>query len=126
MPLQRRLPKFGFKNINRVEYRGINLDVLQKLADKKKLSAIDPTVLIENGLTSKNDRIKILGRQFDGVCGKEWSMALTAFRLLRESLCRYAIEDCAVRTDNVQRAVGVGWVGCHADRIAGQGAGEWN
>lgn len=62
MPLQRRLPKFGFKNINRVEYRGINLDVLQSLADKKKVSVIDLAVLRANGLASKNDRIKILGR----------------------------------------------------------------
>jgi large subunit ribosomal protein L15 len=62
MPLQRRVPKFGFKNINRVEYRGINIDTLQKLADEKKLTKIDPQSLIENGLASKNDLIKILGR----------------------------------------------------------------
>src|SRR3954470_22435684 len=62
MPLQRRLPKFGFKNINRIEFHGINLDSIQKLVDAKKVSAIDPAVLAENGLASKNDRIKILGR----------------------------------------------------------------
>jgi large subunit ribosomal protein L15 len=62
MPLQRRLPKFGFKNINRVEYRGINLDTLQKLAEEKNLNAISFETLQENGLASKNDRIKILGR----------------------------------------------------------------
>jgi large subunit ribosomal protein L15 len=62
MPLQRRVPKFGFKNINRVEYRSVNLDVLQKLADEKKLSAIDFDTLISNGFASKNDLIKILGR----------------------------------------------------------------
>jgi len=62
MPLQRRLPKFGFKNRNRVEYRGINLDVLQGLVDNKKVKAIDPEVLIKNGLASKKDLIKILGR----------------------------------------------------------------
>lgn len=62
MPLQRRLPKFGFKNINRVEYSGINLDVLQGLADKKGLSVINQDALIANGLVSKNERIKILGR----------------------------------------------------------------
>jgi large subunit ribosomal protein L15 len=61
MPLQRRVPKFGFKNINRIEHRGINLDVLQKLADKGT-STIDLTALIANGLAGKNDRIKILGR----------------------------------------------------------------
>ena len=62
MPLYRRVPKFGFKNINRVEYRGINIDALQKLADDKKLSAVDVDVLVENGLASKKDLVKILGR----------------------------------------------------------------
>ena len=62
MPLQRRIPKVGFKNINRVEYRGINLDALQILADKTKSGTIDLTVLMDNGLASRNDLIKILGR----------------------------------------------------------------
>lgn len=62
MPLQRRVPKFGFKNINRVEYRGINLDVLQDLVDNKGIKTIDPAILAENGLASKKDLIKILGR----------------------------------------------------------------
>src|SRR5438132_9101168 len=62
MPLQRRLPKFGFTNLFRKEYNGINLDSIQKLAESKKLSAIDPAILIENGLASKNDLVKILGR----------------------------------------------------------------
>lgn len=62
MPLQRRLPKFGFKNINRVEYRGINLDTLQILAETKNVEVITFDTLIDNGLASKNDRIKILGR----------------------------------------------------------------
>ena len=62
MPLQRRVPKFGFKNINRVEYHGINLDVLQKLAEAKKITEFTPEVLIANGVASKNDLIKILGR----------------------------------------------------------------
>lgn len=62
MPLQRRLPKFGFKNINRVEYRGINLDTLQTLADKKNLAAITFETLQQNGLAGKHDLIKILGR----------------------------------------------------------------
>jgi large subunit ribosomal protein L15 len=62
MPLFRRVPKFGFKNINRKEYQGVNLDTLQKLADDKNISVVDQTVLIENGLASKNDLIKILGR----------------------------------------------------------------
>jgi large subunit ribosomal protein L15 len=62
MPLQRRVPKFGFKNINRKDYKGINLDVLQQLAERTKLEAITIDVLIENGFASKNDLIKILGR----------------------------------------------------------------
>ena len=62
MPLQRRVPKFGFKNINRKEFRGINLDMLQKLADEKAVENVDLAVLVENGLASKNDLVKILGR----------------------------------------------------------------
>ena len=62
MPLQRRVPKFGFKNISRVEYHGINLDVLQGLAEQKKLSTIDVETLVNNGLASKKERVKILGR----------------------------------------------------------------
>lgn len=62
MSLVRRVPKFGFKNFNRVEYKGINLDVLQQLAEKKQLTVIDQDVLIQSGYVSKNDRIKILGR----------------------------------------------------------------
>lgn len=62
MPLQRRLPKFGFKNINRVEYRGINLDTLQTLADKLNVSSITFETLQANGMAGKNDLIKILGR----------------------------------------------------------------
>lgn len=62
MPLQRRLPKFGFKNMNRVEYKGINLDSIQQLADKKKLATIDIEALRANGLAGKNDLVKILGR----------------------------------------------------------------
>jgi large subunit ribosomal protein L15 len=62
MPLQRRVPKFGFKNINRVEYKGVNLDMLQRLADDKNLAVIDQQALMANGIVSKNDLIKILGR----------------------------------------------------------------
>ncbi|MCQ2228968.1 MAG: 50S ribosomal protein L15 [Bacteroidales bacterium] len=61
MPLQRRLPKFGFKNINRVEYKAINLSFLQALAEKQNLTVVDPEVLIENGLAGRNDLVKILG-----------------------------------------------------------------
>ena len=62
MPLQRRLPKFGFKNPFRVEFHGINLDTIQKLAEDKKLKDIDAKILVENGLASSKDKIKILGR----------------------------------------------------------------
>ena len=62
MPLQRRVPKFGFKNINRVEYRGVNLDMVQSLVDRKQITEVNMEMLIENGLAHKNDRIKILGR----------------------------------------------------------------
>jgi len=62
MPLQRRVPKYGFKNINRVEYRPVNLEVLQNLANNKNITAIDPEVLIKEGIAGKNERIKILGR----------------------------------------------------------------
>lgn len=61
MPLQRRLPKFGFKNINRVEYKAINLDVLQRLADAKKLTKIDVQTLVDAGFLSGNQLVKILG-----------------------------------------------------------------
>ena len=58
----RRVPKFGFKNFNRVEYKGINLDVLQQIAEKNEIAVITREVLIQSGYVSKNDRIKILGR----------------------------------------------------------------
>lgn len=61
MPLQRRVPKFGFTNINRVEYKGINISSLQALAEKKKLTDIDVQTLIDAGLAQKSDKVKILG-----------------------------------------------------------------
>jgi large subunit ribosomal protein L15 len=62
MPLQRRVPKFGFTNPNRVEYKGVNLDSLQMLVDTKKVKEITKEVLVANGLVSKKDLVKILGR----------------------------------------------------------------
>ena len=63
MPLQRRVPKYGFKNINRKEYTGINLDTLQVLADNGKIDGIvNLDVLVANRLARKNDLVKILGR----------------------------------------------------------------
>jgi large subunit ribosomal protein L15 len=62
MPLQRRVPKFGFKNINRVEYKAINLDTLQSLAETAGLKVINFETLYTNGLVSKSDLVKILSR----------------------------------------------------------------
>jgi large subunit ribosomal protein L15 len=62
MPLQRRVPKFGFKNINRVEYKAINLDIIQSLIERKNVTEITPDVLRDNGLVSRNELVKILGR----------------------------------------------------------------
>ncbi|MHA7131178.1 50S ribosomal protein L15 [Algoriphagus namhaensis] len=61
MPLQRRVPKFGFKSFNRVEYKPINLDTLQLLAEKYNLEAIDFDTFVAHGVASKTDRVKILG-----------------------------------------------------------------
>ena len=62
MPIQRRLPKFGFKNINRVEYKAINIDIIEALAASKKLSKIGLTELREAGFISKSQLVKILGK----------------------------------------------------------------
>ena len=64
MPLQRRIPKFGFTNINRVEYKPVNLDSIQILIDNKKVKkkTIDIETLINNGFVKKKDLVKILGR----------------------------------------------------------------
>ena len=62
MPLQRRVPKFGFKNPNRVEYKGVNLDTIQALVEKTGLEVINRQIFIDNGLAGKNENIKVLGR----------------------------------------------------------------
>ena len=62
MPLQRRVPKFGFKNINRINHKGVNLDIIQKIVDTKNITEITKEVLIQNGVAQKNDLIKIMGR----------------------------------------------------------------
>jgi len=62
MPLQRRVPKYGFKNINRREYKGINIGVLQNLAEQKNIELIDRETLLSAGLISRNDLVKILGK----------------------------------------------------------------
>jgi large subunit ribosomal protein L15 len=76
MPLQRRIPKFGFTNINRVEYKGVNLDTIQELIQKKSLTVIDFETLYSNGLVSKNDRVKLLAR---GEIKSKVSIKLHAF-----------------------------------------------
>jgi large subunit ribosomal protein L15 len=62
MPLQRRVPKFGFKNNNKVYFKGLNLDVLEGLAEKTKSTNLTLQVLVDNGVVGKNDKVKILGR----------------------------------------------------------------
>jgi len=62
MPLQRRVPKFGFKNINRVEYKAINIDTLQQLAEAQSLAIINLQTLIEAGFISSSQNVKILGK----------------------------------------------------------------
>ena len=62
MPLQRRIPKGGFKNINRKEYAAVNLDVLQGIAETMKISVIDHATLVKRHLINKKEMVKILGR----------------------------------------------------------------
>ncbi|MBP7434554.1 MAG: 50S ribosomal protein L15, partial [Bacteroidales bacterium] len=62
MPLHRRAPKFGFKNIFKEIYQPINLDTIQYIVDKLNINAINPDILYENGFISKNDKVKILAR----------------------------------------------------------------
>ena len=76
MPLQRRLPKFGFNNNNRIEYKAINISVLEALAAKHNLTTINVDTLVEAGMASKNDRIKILG---NGVLNTKLEVTAHAF-----------------------------------------------
>lgn len=62
MPLQRRVPKGGFKNINRVEYTGVNLDVLQKISEEKNITVINQEVFVNRNLLGKKELVKVLGR----------------------------------------------------------------
>lgn len=79
MPLQRRLPKFGFKNINRVEYKVINLSDLQAVASEKKVDAIDVNTLVESGLASSKALIKILGDVRKGQLSSKLTVSAHAF-----------------------------------------------
>jgi large subunit ribosomal protein L15 len=76
MPLQRRVPKFGFKNINRVEYKGINLGTLQELAESNNLDKIGVDTLIAAGLVNKKSKVKILGK---GTLEKKLEVSAHAF-----------------------------------------------
>jgi len=76
MPLQRRVPKYGFKNINRVEYKGINISTLQDIADKYNLEKIDFETFIDTGLVGKNALVKILG---DGILERKLEVHAHAF-----------------------------------------------
>ena len=76
MPLQRRVPKFGFNNVNRVEYRVINISDLENLANKLNISDINPEVLKKEGLISKNDIVKVLG---NGKLTKKHNVTANAF-----------------------------------------------
>ncbi len=62
MPLQRRIPKFGFKNNNKIYYKALNLDVLELLAEKLKSPALTLAILIEEGVVNRTDKVKVLGR----------------------------------------------------------------
>jgi large subunit ribosomal protein L15 len=62
MPLQRRVPKFGFKNNNKEYFKAVNLDVLEGLAEKTKSDVLSLQALVENGIVGKNDKVKVLGR----------------------------------------------------------------
>lgn len=86
MPLYRRVPKFGFKNFNRVEYVGINIDTLNNLAETKNITNFDIEVFKQNGLISGKDKIKILGR---GELNKTVNVSAHAF----SATAKKAIED---------------------------------
>src|SRR5579863_4850794 len=65
MPFHKRIPKYGFNNINRVEFQGINLDVVQALAEKDSVKKVDKAMFVHHGVASRNDLVKILGRGAD-------------------------------------------------------------
>jgi len=78
MPLHKRIPKFGFTNINRVEYWGINIDAIAKIADEQKVTVINKEFLVNNGLAQKKSLIKILGRGSDKI-KKAYEITADAF-----------------------------------------------
>ncbi|MDR0232348.1 MAG: 50S ribosomal protein L15 [Dysgonamonadaceae bacterium] len=87
MPIQRRLPKFGFKNINRVEFKAINIDTLQQLADAQKVSKIGIEELVNAGFISSNQLVKILGK---GTLTAKLEVSAHAFSKTAESAIQAA------------------------------------
>jgi len=87
MPIQRRLPKFGFKNINRVEYKAINIDTLQQLADTKKVSKVGIEELVNAGFISSKQLVKILG---NGTLTAQLEVTAHAFSKTAESAIQAA------------------------------------
>ncbi|KPK85238.1 MAG: 50S ribosomal protein L15 [Bacteroides sp. SM23_62_1] len=94
MPLQRRVPKYGFKNINRKEYKAINISILQELADKQAIKKIDPDVLMKAGLISKHTLVKILG---NGNLTSKLEVRAHAF----SASAKKAIEELGGSTENI-------------------------
>ena len=95
MPLQRRVPKFGFKNINRIDYKGINLDTIQALVDAKKIKdEVTFEILHANGLVRKNELVKILGR---GVLKAKLKVSAHKFTATAQA----AIEACGGTATNL-------------------------
>ena len=76
MPLQRRLPKYGFTNLKRVEYKAVNLSVLEEIATDHQITDINVDLLVQAGVESKNDRVKILG---NGTLTKKINVTAHAF-----------------------------------------------
>lgn len=93
MPLQRRTPKFGFTNIHRKEYKAINLDVIEALAEKLGTTTINVGILIDNGLVSKNDLVKILG---NGTITKKLEVIAHAFSKSAQSAIE-SLEGTAIK-----------------------------
>ena len=95
MPIQRRLPKFGFTNIFRKEYQGVNINTLQRLADEKKIKSFDIETFIAHGLISKSEKVKILGF---GELKAKLDIKAHAFSATAKS----AIEACGGKTEIVK------------------------
>jgi large subunit ribosomal protein L15 len=100
MPLHKRVPKYGFTNINRIEFQGINLDVVQEVATAAGVKAVDKAFFVQHGLASKNDRIKILGRGSD-----KYSAALDITVDAYSESAKAAIEAKKGKANIVQRKV---------------------